>query len=200
MDNEVRFLTNEYSSCFQRIYIFSVQIFQTFLELKFRKIEVSIPGGIESGMKVRIKNEGEAGTNQGFAGDLFVVVNVTPHEYFFREGNDVVSRKRISITSAVLGSKLQVPTLDGATEIEIPKGTQTGDVIRLKGLGITHLRNENRRGDQLVIVMVVTPEKLTDEQKRLFDDLSKTMQEPYDDNDNTYKWFDKLRKVFGYDD
>jgi len=168
-------------------------------ESKSRKIEVSIPGGIESGMKIRIKNEGEAGTNQGYSGDLFVVVNVISHEYFFREGNDVISRKRISITSAILGSKLQVPTLDGAREIEIPKGTQTGDVIRLKNSGITHLRNDSRRGDQLVIVMVVTPEKLTDEQKRLFDDLSKTIQEPYDDNNNTYKWFDKLRKVFGYD-
>ena len=168
-------------------------------ELKSRKIEVSIPGGIESGMKVRIKNEGEAGINKGYAGDLFVVINVKPHEYFFREGNEVIFRKRISITSAVLGAKLQVPTLDGQSEIQIPKGTQTGDVIRLKDSGITHLRNNNRRGDQLVIVMVVTPDQLTDEQKRLFDDLSKTIQEPSDDNENTYKWFDKLKKVFGYE-
>ncbi|MQG18571.1 MAG: molecular chaperone DnaJ [SAR202 cluster bacterium] len=168
-------------------------------ELKSRKIEVSIPGGIESGMKVRIKNEGEAGFNQGPAGDLFVVINIQPHKYFFREGNDVIYRKRVSITSAVLGAKLNVPTLDGENEIQIPKGTQTGDVIKLKDLGITHLRNDSRRGDQLVIVMVVTPEQLTTEQKRLFDDLSKTIQEPSDDSENTYKWFDKLRKVFGYD-
>ena len=99
----------------------------------------------------------------------------------------------------MLGAKLQVPTLDGQSEIQIPKGTQTGDVIRLKDSGITHLRNNNRRGDQLVIVMVVTPDQLTDEQKRLFDDLSKTIQEPSDDNENTYKWFDKLKKVFGYE-
>ena len=72
-------------------------------------------------------------------------------------------------------------------------------MIRLKGSGITHLRNDNRRGDQLVIVMVVTPDKLTAQQEKLFDDLSKTIQEPNDDNDNTYKWFDKLRKVFGYE-
>jgi len=163
-------------------------------ELRKRKIVVSIPAGIETGTQIRLSGEGEPGFNGGPPGDLYVSMRVKAHPIFRREGHDVVHQQKINIAHAALGVTLQVPTLEGEADIVIPKGTQTGDVIRLKGEGVPHLGSNSHRGDQLVSIVVETPKRLTEEQRGLLEELARSLDDGNADSDQDDKsWFDKIK-------
>lgn len=145
---------------------------------KQRKISVNIPAGIDNGQTISLRGQGHAGVNGGPAGDLLVTVGVKPHPDFQREGTSVLYSMPINFVQAALGAEVEVPTLDGKVKYNIPEGTQTGTVFRLRNKGIPHLRG-NSRGDQFVTVNVVTPTKLTEEQKdllRKFGELTSTVE------------------------
>lgn len=134
--------------------------------LKKKKIGLKIPPGVESGSRLRLQGEGEGGTMGGPPGDLYVVLHVQEHEFFKRSGNDIVCQVPISFALAALGGEIEVPTLNGTRSISIPKGTQSGEVFNLRGLGFKSLRG-GRSGNQIVQVIVKTPEKLTKKQEEL---------------------------------
>lgn len=127
---------------------------------------VRIPAGIEDGARIRLRGEGDAGTRGAPSGDLYVFVRVAPHESFERRGDDLISEIPISFVQAALGDTIEVRTLDGKEKLEIPPGTQTGDVFKLNDRGMPNI-NTAVRGDLHVIVRILTPRKLTEEQKRL---------------------------------
>ncbi len=131
-----------------------------------RKIEVKIPPGIDTGTRLRVPGEGEAGDKGGRPGDLYVEINVRPHDIFTRNENDLITEATISFTQAALGDEIIVPTLDGKAEMKIPPGTQNGQVFRLKGRGIPSLHMSGK-GDELVRIRVAVPTRLTDRQKEL---------------------------------
>lgn len=160
-----------------------------------RRISVKIPAGVEDGMRIRLTGEGDAGMWGGPAGDLYVFLRVKPHRFFQRQNNDILVELVINVAQAALGDEVMVPTLDGDQPLVIPAGTQNGQVFRLKGKGVPYLRRGGR-GDQLVSIRVATPTNLTDGQKRLFRELSKTLgrevipQEPKG-------FFERVRDTFG---
>lgn len=131
-----------------------------------RKIQVKIPPGVDTGSRLRIQGEGEAGVKGGPPGDLFVEINVRPHRIFTRHDNDLLMEATISFTQATLGDEIIVPTLDGKAEMKIPPGTQNGHIFRLRGKGMPGLHMSGK-GDQLVRIRVEVPTKLTDRQKEL---------------------------------
>ena len=131
---------------------------------KRKTIQATIPAGIDNGQTISIRGQGHAGKNGGPAGDLLITVMVQPHELFRREGNDVFCEAPITFSQAVLGATLEIPTIDGQVKYDIPEGTQTGTVFRLRGKGIPVL-NGRGRGDQYVTVNVQVPTGLTHEQK-----------------------------------
>jgi molecular chaperone DnaJ len=139
-----------------------------------RTISVKVPAGVDNGTQIRLASEGEPGVYGGPPGNLYVVVSVKPHRYFRRQDNNIILELAINVAQAALGDQVMVPTLDGEEKLFIPAGTQTGKVFRLRGKGVPYLRR-NGRGDQLVIVQVAIPTDLSDEQKRLFKDLAKTL-------------------------
>lgn len=131
-----------------------------------RRISVKVPSGVETGSRLRIAGEGEAGSRGGPPGDLYVEIYVKPHKFFNRIGNDIVVEVPISFTQAALGDEIEVPTLNGNVKMKIPAGTQTGSVFRLKGKGMSNIHGYGR-GDQHVRVLVQTPTKLSEKQKEL---------------------------------
>lgn len=139
-----------------------------------RTLSVKIPPGVDDGMRIRLAGEGEPGSYGGPPGNLYVVLSTKPHRYFRRRDSDVLLELAINVAQATLGDEVSVPTLDGEVSLNIPSGTQSGEVFRLQGKGIPRLRR-NGRGNQLVIVQVIIPTRLTDEQRRLFRELSKTL-------------------------
>jgi molecular chaperone DnaJ len=139
---------------------------------KMSKITVSIPAGIDDGQSLRLGGRGESGLRGGPPGDLLVLVRVKPHEYFRREGRNVVCEAPISFVQASLGDEIQVPTLEGNVSVRIPEGTQSGKTFRLRNKGIKDVRGSGR-GDQLVKIKVLTPEKLTARQKELLREFAK---------------------------
>jgi molecular chaperone DnaJ len=139
-----------------------------------RAISVKIPAGVDDGTRIRLVGEGDPGGRGGPPGNLYVVLRVKPHAYFRREDNSILLELDINVAQAALGDKIKVPTLDGDEDLLIPAGTQTGEVFRLRGKGVPHLR-KNGRGDQLVIIHVATPTKLSKKQKVLLQELSTTL-------------------------
>lgn len=136
------------------------------------RLKVKIPAGIDEGQVVRLAGQGEAGYRGGPPGDLLIVVHVKPHEFFSRQGADVLCEVPISFVQAALGDEIEVPTLEGPVKLRIPEGTQSGRVMRLRGKGIQDVRGYGR-GDQLVTLRVVTPTKLTARQKELLREFAK---------------------------
>jgi molecular chaperone DnaJ len=139
---------------------------------------VPIPAGVHEGLRIQVRGEGDKGERGTPPGDLYVVVHVREHEYFKRRESDVMLEISVNIAQATLGDKINVPTLDGDVELTIPPGTQSGKLLRLRGKGIPRLRTDGSssgRGDQLVIVTVDVPRKLTDRQRELFEELAGTM-------------------------
>lgn len=140
-----------------------------------RKLTIDIPAGVDEGQQMHVVGEGESGQRGGPAGDLYVVLAVEPHEYFKRQGSDVVYELTVDVAQAALGDEVEVPTIEGREKIKVPAGTQTGRVIRLRGKGIPHLRGSSR-GDQQVRVRVQVPTQLSEEQRRLFEQLGATFR------------------------
>ena len=131
-----------------------------------RELSVKIPAGVDTGARLRLRGEGEAGVNGGPNGDLFVDLYVEDDHLFDRDGQNLILNHDINFVDASLGAKLKVPTLDNEVELEIPKGTQSGSVLRLSGHGLPH-PNSSRKGDLLVQVHVRTPKSLTKRQEEL---------------------------------
>ncbi len=142
-------------------------------ERHVRTLSVKIPAGVEDGTQVRLTSEGEAGTRGGPAGSLYVYLAVAEHPLFTREGDDLLMPLDLNVAQAALGTTITFNTLDGQHTLHVPAGTQTSDTFRVKAKGVPHLR-ANGRGDLLVTAQVTVPEKLTDEQKRLFAALAAT--------------------------
>jgi molecular chaperone DnaJ len=136
-----------------------------------RTVSVSIPAGIDDRNAIRITGEGDAGYRGGSPGSLYVEISVAKHKYFTREGDNVLYELPVNFAQAALGAEVDVPTLYGEAKLKIPTGSQTGKVFRLKDKGISRLHGSGR-GDELVILRVVTPESLTKEQRKLFEELS----------------------------
>lgn len=134
------------------------------------KVELKIPAGINEGQQLRVAGKGEKGANGGPYGDLYVEISIRPHDYFTREGNDIYLNVPISVSDAVLGTKLEVPTINGKVEFTIPEGTQPNTKFRLKHKGIKDIRT-NKPGHQYIIVEVIIPNKLSKEKKALFEKL-----------------------------
>ena len=163
-------------------------------ERKHRKLAVTIPAGIENDTQLKLRGEGEAGVGGGPNGDLFVSLRVRAHPLFRREGDDVRFLQRINFVQAALGTKLTVPTLGGEETVEVPEGTQSGHVIRLRGRGIPHLRNAGRRGDQLIDVFVMTPRGLCEKQRELLNQLAATLPSEGEHGEGDDRgWVEKLR-------
>ncbi|HLA77115.1 MAG TPA: molecular chaperone DnaJ [Vicinamibacteria bacterium] len=143
-----------------------------------RKLQIKIPPGVDSGSQLRITGEGEPGLAGGPPGDLYVVVRVEEHPFFRREGAHLLCDIPVSITQASLGATVEIPTLDdGHTKLHIPEGTQSGSSFRIRGQGIPHLGSKGR-GDLHVTTHVVIPSKLSAEQRKLLEQLAKTLPAP----------------------
>jgi molecular chaperone DnaJ len=133
---------------------------------KMRRIEVTIPRGVDDGQLLRIAGEGEPGEHQGPPGDLYAVVHIRKHEIFDRQGADLYSTAVISLVTALVGSEITVPTITGTATLKIPRGTQSHTLFRLREQGMPNLNSDNR-GDLLIRVIVKIPEKLTKKQEEL---------------------------------
>jgi molecular chaperone DnaJ len=131
-----------------------------------KKIHVKIPPGVDTGSKLRIRGEGEEGDRGGLPGDLFVFLYVEPHEFFLRDGDDVVCHVSISFTQAALGAEIEVPTLNGKKTLKSPKGIENGERLVLKDEGFPSLRGYGR-GDQVALIIIKTPKELTKRQEEL---------------------------------
>jgi molecular chaperone DnaJ len=138
-----------------------------------RTVNVKIPAGVHEGQAVRVRGEGEPGENGNHRGDLHCYINVKSHPFFERNGNDLVCKVPISFTQAALGAELEVPALQGKVELKVPKGTQHGQLFRLKDLGLPDLRTQ-RPGDQIVQIAIEIPRKLNKEQQKLLRDFAAT--------------------------
>lgn len=160
---------------------------------KERTIAVHIPAGIESGMRLRLSNEGEHGSHSGPPGDLYVAITVKPHPVFQRKGLDIVCDVPVNLVTATLGGKVEVPTLKGKTVIKIPPGTQHDKVLRIKGLGVPSLKG-GQTGDQLYVVKVQIPTKLTARQKELLVEFAKESGLSMETDGDGF--FDKMKTFF----
>jgi molecular chaperone DnaJ len=161
---------------------------------KKSQIAVKIPAGIDTGQRLKLTGEGEAGLRGGEPGDLYVVIEILPHEFFQRDGFDVICDVPITFTQAALGAEVGVPTLEGKVKVKIPAGTQSHKILRLKNKGLAQL-NSYARGDQLVRVIVEIPTSLTADQRdalKRFDDLS-----DQSNNSMHQKFFDRVKNLFG---
>jgi len=161
---------------------------------KEKVLEVRIPAGVDNGARLRIQGEGEAGTQNGPSGDLYVIIYVEEHPFFQRQENNVYCQVPISIAQAVLGSEIVVPTLEGEEKIKISEGTQTGTVFRLRNKGVVNLGGRGH-GDQFVTVNIVVPTKLTREQREAFEELAKVCED--DELIQERNIFDKVKDIFG---
>ncbi|HTM32588.1 MAG TPA: molecular chaperone DnaJ [Vicinamibacterales bacterium] len=139
-----------------------------------RKITVKIPAGIATGQRLRLSGEGEAGTQGGPAGDLYVVIHVAEHEFFQRDGNDLHCEVPLSFATLALGGEITVPGIDGEESIKVPEGTQPGTTFKVKGKGMPDVSGRGH-GDLLVTVQGVTPKKLSKEQRKLLEQLAATL-------------------------
>jgi molecular chaperone DnaJ len=155
-------------------------------------LQVKVPAGIDEGQRLKLSNEGDAGVLGGPNGDLYVVINIKPHEIFEREEFDVHCTVPISFSQAALGAEMEVPTLSGKVSLKIPAGTQGGVKMRLKGKGIQRLGGYGI-GDQIVSVHVETPTKITSEQKELFTRLAEL---DHQSNPMSRGFFDKVKDLF----
>ena len=135
---------------------------------KEKKINIKIPAGVDNMSKIRVSHEGDAGSNGGPTGDLYVVLHVKSSDYFKREGNDVYSRLDITQAQAALGDEVVVKTLDGERKVIVLAGVQSGNSIKIKGAGVPYIQRPSQRGDHIVIVAVKTPVKLSDEERLLY--------------------------------
>jgi len=155
-----------------------------------RKIKVKIPAGVDTGSHLRIRGEGEAG--QAGRGDLYVIIEVKPHPIFQRNNNDIITEITISLSKAVLGGQVEVPTLNGKVTMKIPPGTQSGKIFRLKEKGIPDLHGRGK-GDELVKVNVAIPSHLSPEQRKLMEEFARLSGEKLDTKES---FTDRIKRAF----
>ena len=163
------------------------------IERKTVKKVVAVPAGVDNGTRIRMSGEGQPGTNNGPSGDLYIEVSVAEHPYFRRYENDIHLDLKINVAPAALGAEIEIPTVDGKEKLKIPAGTQPGKIITLKDKGVPALRGGSR-GDQKVIIDVVTPTNLTDEQRSLFEKLAVSLGTETSVGGKTTFW-DRLKEV-----
>ena len=161
-----------------------------------KTIELRIPPGVDTGTRLRVAGEGEAGVNSGPPGDLYVVLEVKEHAFFERRGADLYCTIPVSVTQATLGTELQVPGLNGEEHLKIPEGTQSGAVFRTKGKGLPDPHGGGR-GDLYYHVRVLTPTKLTREQRKLMEQLGATLKVENKPAERGSSIFDKVKDIFG---
>lgn len=131
-----------------------------------------IPPGVANGYRMRVPNKGNAGRYGGPPGDLYLIISVRPHEFFQREGNDIVCTVPITVTEAALGTKIEIPSINGKTLLRIPPGTQSGQRLRLRGKGAPSLRGE-LPGNQIVEVRVIVPRVADERSKEILRELAR---------------------------
>lgn len=158
-----------------------------------RTLELRIPAGVDGGSRLRVTGEGESGLHGGPPGDLYVVLSVEPHPFFHRQEGDIRCEIDINFSQAALGAEIRVPTLKGEERVRIPAGTQSGSVFRLRGRGPVNL-NSRGKGDQLVLIKVVTPKRLSRQQRELFERLAEVTPPEEEEKDNL---FERVREIFG---
>jgi curved DNA-binding protein len=139
---------------------------------KIEEVSVKIPKGIATGKRLRLAGKGAAGRNGGPSGDLYLQISVREHPIFTREGDDLVVEKEVNFSEAVLGTTVEVPTLEGKKRVKIPPGTQSHTKMRLRGLGLPHFQKEGR-GDELVKVIVKVPRRVSEKSKKMIEELAK---------------------------
>jgi molecular chaperone DnaJ len=161
-----------------------------------RTIELRVPPGVDTGTRLRVAGEGEPGPNGGPAGDLYVVLEVKEHPFFERRGADLYCTIPVSVVQAALGTELQVPGLNGEERLKIPEGTQSGAVFRVKGKGMPDPRGGGK-GDLYYHVRVMTPVKLTREQRKLVEQLGATLKVENKPAERNSSIFDKVKDIFG---
>uniref|UniRef100_UPI0037C0FF72 molecular chaperone DnaJ n=1 Tax=Granulicella aggregans TaxID=474949 RepID=UPI0037C0FF72 len=160
---------------------------------KEHTILVKVPAGVEQDTRIRYQGEGEAGMFGGPTGDLYVVLNVKPHKFFERDGDDLHCMVPISFPQAALGTELEIQTLEGPATIKVPEGTQSGKEIKLRGQGVPHL-NEHGKGDLIVEIRVSTPTKLSKSQRELLKQLEETMT--VENTPASRSVFSKVKDIF----
>jgi molecular chaperone DnaJ len=163
---------------------------------KERTIELRIPPGVDTGTRLRVQGEGEPGPNGGPTGDLYVVLDVKEHPYFERRGADLYCTIPISIAQATLGAELQVPGLGGEEKLKIPEGTQSGAVFRVRGKGLADPHGGGK-GDLYYHLRVLTPTKLTREQRKLIEQLGTSLKVENKPAERGSSLFDKVKDIFG---
>jgi molecular chaperone DnaJ len=164
------------------------------LKSKQSTLKVKIPAGVDNGQRLKMRGEGEPGAGGGASGDLYVQILVAEHPIFQRQDSEIVCEMPISYASAVLGSEVEVPSLDGKVKLKIPAGTPSGKVFRLKGKGVPILGSSpQRRGDQHVRVHVHVPKKISEEERKLLEKLA-TLQGSVVDDEKGF--FDKMKDMF----
>jgi molecular chaperone DnaJ len=160
-----------------------------------RTLEVGVPAGVDSGTRLRMAGHGEPGTNGGQAGDLYIFLEVKDHAFFERRGADLYCTIPVSLSQATLGTTIKVPTLSGEEDLEIPEGTQSGQIFRKKSKGLPN--PHGGRGDLYVSVRVEIPAKVTREQRRLLEQLGQTMKVENKPIERSSNFFDKVKDIFG---
>lgn len=159
-----------------------------------QKIKIKVPAGVNAGQSVRVPGEGSVGANGGPNGDVLAEISIRRHPIFRRDGMDVLCEVPITFTQAALGSVIQVPTLDGKKDFDLPEGTQTGREFTIPGVGIPQIGNPRRRGNQRFTVVVETPTKLTREQRELLEKLELSLDGK--SSPKRKKFFDTLKDFF----
>ena len=160
-----------------------------------KTLSVKVPAGVDTGDRIRLAGEGEAGAQGGPSGDLYVVVNVREHDIFQRDGRDLYCEVPISFADAALGGELEVPTLDGRVKLKIPEGTQTGKLFRLRGKGVTPVRG-GTAGDLMCRVVVETPVKLDKRQRELLEEFRRSLQSDSSHSPRASGWFEGMKRFF----
>ncbi|MFN8544321.1 MAG: molecular chaperone DnaJ [Candidatus Binatia bacterium] len=163
-------------------------------ERRAHTLSVKIPAGVDTGSRLKLRGEGEAGASGGPSGDLYVVIEVQEHPLFVREGADIICDVPVSFAQVALGAEIEVPTLEGASKVKIPAGTQSGQVFRLKGKGIPDLGGYGR-GDEIIRVMVETPRKLSARQRELVQEFARESGEEVHPLSKSF--LDKVRAMLG---
>jgi len=158
-----------------------------------KRLKITVPAGIADGNRLRVAGEGQHGTNGGPNGDLYIFFSVKDHPVFERHENDLHCRIPINVAQAVLGARIQAPTLEGPHELVIPEGTQNGTQLKIKGKGVPEVQGKGR-GDLIVHIDVKIPTKLTREQKRIFEELEDTL--PVDNDPHEKGLLDKVKDYF----
>ena len=164
-------------------------------EKKAHELKVNVPAGVEDGQQMRLQGQGEAGTNNGPYGDLYVVFRVEESDIFNREGAEIYYEQPLNFVQAALGDEINVPTVHGDVKLKIPAGTQTGTNFRLRGKGAPKLRG-NGNGDQTVRVKVMTPRNLSEDQKAALRQFAEVSGDKINESESSEGFFDKMKDAF----